>query len=76
MDPLRVGQLPLSSALQLGWIGGSALIFTYRHQVAQILPEGKMGKLLHALCSHHQPLVEESPNDIDCNQRSKSGGEC
>lgn len=42
--------------------------FTHCHQIAQILPEGKVRNLLHALCSHNEALVEEPTNDVDCNQ--------
>lgn len=42
-------------------------IFTHRHQIAQVLPEGKVRKLLHAFCSHYKALVEKPTNDIDCN---------
>ena len=41
---------------------------TYCYQVSKILPEGQVRKLLHSFGSYHQSLVQEPPDDIDCDQ--------
>lgn len=64
----KTRQMPFSPVLTYGPGWEHTGIFTHRHQIAQILPKGKVRKLLHALCSHYKALVEEPTNDVDCNQ--------
>jgi len=71
----KVRQMPFSPVLVNGPGWEYTGIFTHRHQIAQILPEGEVRELLHALGSYYKALVKEPTNDVDCNYRSKPGGQ-